>query len=1166
MLFLFEFVIIRYLFWSLNVSEIDVGIFRLDLSDISNGVKHEINPTNIFNQYRVGVFNIDYVHYKLIVPIEPLNTVMAMDLNGDKLIEIRNKNNTQTLMFEQVQSLAMANNKFYWTNGEAILMEEYHEKSQFYYNSKFSNFASLNHFSYICAKLPSAQPTPKPLNPPKDVQVLLSSDHAKVFWKIPYLLGIQGKRAWQNWSYELEIVNEDADGEKRLVNQIKGVQFTVGGLEQNTRYRFRVSAYTVAGYSPHSVEFRGQTLGSSQDRNLVWASHDGLIESDVLGDNVHILVPHQKYGNCNVSNIDWFENIVLFVCNSQLYVFDRSTNNTEKLDMKDSIQAIAVDWIGRRLYWYNTMHQVIARGNFNDYEPEVLFPLSARDVDIKIDAIRGFLYISTGHSIEFCRLNCRDKDKQEFYRMEQYSGQIMGLTLNPDTDRVYWIVRNYDGSTLMSAPMATNTPKAKTLELMEEHVITAGHVQGPLAYLSNRLLWLQDDLTFVVGNLTGKNLAYIRNVESLKAFTVIDPRQHILPGTLRRIDVIPDAIDANSIKVNGMPHLFSITWQPDRTVNYGQVFYEIRFTDHTYVVTSPAIKMPDDLPAYSQLNISIKAFTYWGSSPIVKVHRFSPADIPSKPQNTRLFITHLQNPFDNGSNIMATFRWDHPQKPNGPLDGYKVSCWYENGTERVSLFNEMQSQLERQMLNVPQNVKLVCRVKAVNIAGEGNFSALSQAETTSERPIPRLLVASNREIHQIDFDLNRSEVLVNVDSRIEHLCYNELNDQLFWIDENNDLISYQQNRKQKLLSMNAVVQSITIDWIERVIYWSQTEKDGCSINAFNLFTHNTQQLHQCGSFANHLKVAPLNRALFWIETERASTLKGILWSKQLDKGLAMKFVDAGGDEIIVSRKTFYLDTFNEKAAAILWLNEHNRMMSTDIHTKKTRQIDFTYPSNAMNLAKDSRRFYWTHGDVLFAQNIDDQKKSYSFKLVAPFKILPMHRQNYPSSRCLLPQKVNGIMLNASSERSLTLHLPNAKPYDNCSVGPTHMKYRIIYDQVSSEGAENMIETTDNMIEIKNLKPFTQYEFHLEISNYFSERMGIQMESTDPVVFRTNIGAPSQPQNVTVKTISPTEINISWLKPLQINADSVTYIVQYQTEDNRTGSKKHTLFSIKGNYC
>lgn len=310
--------ICRYLFWSLGgQSKSDGGLFRLDLSDVSNGVKHEIAPTLIFDRDPVGMFAIDYVHYKILVPIEQLNTVMSMDLNGYKYENVRK--NTQTPMFESVKSFAMANDLFYWTSGDAVLMEEYHETSQYYYDNRFRDFASLSNFRFVCVKLPSAQPTPKPLNPPSNVQALLSVDRAKVSWRIPHLLGIQGRGAWQDWTYELEIIDEESNDSKQTLNQIKTMYFTVSDLSPDTKYRFRIAAYTIAGYSPYSVEFRGQTLKPPHNRQIIWASHDGLLQSDILADNIHTLIPQQKFNACNTTNLEWFEDVVFYVCNYSLY-------------------------------------------------------------------------------------------------------------------------------------------------------------------------------------------------------------------------------------------------------------------------------------------------------------------------------------------------------------------------------------------------------------------------------------------------------------------------------------------------------------------------------------------------------------------------------------------------------------------------------------------------------------------------------------------------------------------------------------------------------------------------------------------------------------------------------------------------------------------------------
>lgn len=98
--------------------------------------------------------------------------------------------------------------------------------------------------------------------------------------------------------------------------------------------------------------------------------------------------------------------------------------------MRDAIQAVAVSWSGRRLYCY------IIRGSIANFEYEVLFSLSALGPDIKIDSLRVVLYFSRVYSVEFYLLNCKDKEKMEFYRMEVYLGKrVMGCTFDYDSNR-----------------------------------------------------------------------------------------------------------------------------------------------------------------------------------------------------------------------------------------------------------------------------------------------------------------------------------------------------------------------------------------------------------------------------------------------------------------------------------------------------------------------------------------------------------------------------------------------------------------------------------------------------------------------------------------------------------------------------------------------------------
>lgn len=373
------------------MSKTDSGLFRLDLGDFSTDVKHETKPKHIFSQNEVGVFAIDYINYKILVPIEELYATISIDLNGETI-----RKNKMTPIQKSVKPFAKTNDKFFWASGDAVLMEEYLGMSKYYFDNRFKDFSQSSDLLFVCVMLPLAQPTPKPSNPPTNVEALLSFDRAKVSWRMPHLLDIQGRGAWQNWTYELEIIDKDNNDTKFSINGIKQQHFIVTDLTPDTVYRFRVAAYTKAGYSQYSVEFLGRTLKTAHNRSIIWSSRDGLMQSDILANDIHVLIPHTKLNSCNITNVEWFQDVLYYVCGNSLYSFNLTTNITVKVDVKDSVQAIAIDWIGHRLYWFNPSHQLIIRGDLTNFEPEVLFPLFAPKVDIEIDSYRGFLYFSTG--------------------------------------------------------------------------------------------------------------------------------------------------------------------------------------------------------------------------------------------------------------------------------------------------------------------------------------------------------------------------------------------------------------------------------------------------------------------------------------------------------------------------------------------------------------------------------------------------------------------------------------------------------------------------------------------------------------------------------------------------------------------------------------------------
>lgn len=298
--------------------------------------------------------------------------------------------------------MAVANQFFYWTNGDEVLNEEYHETEDKYYHNVYPDLSNRT-FVSVCVNLPTSQPMPVPFNPPINVQALLSTKKGKVSWHLPHLLGIQGKGAWQHWMYELEITDEEQTNLSFVIRNITTTHHTVDHLRPNSNYRFRVAAYSVDGNGPWSSEFHTKTLKLPNERNIIWSTKDGLVRTDILGEHVHVLITKNDIGRQNITDIAWFQDIIYFICNNTLKYYNFTNGHIGQLDTFGSIQNMAIDWIGKRIYWFDPSHQIINRANLYGYEQERLFTPGGQDTVIQIDSLNGDLYVSTAYSVEFCR-------------------------------------------------------------------------------------------------------------------------------------------------------------------------------------------------------------------------------------------------------------------------------------------------------------------------------------------------------------------------------------------------------------------------------------------------------------------------------------------------------------------------------------------------------------------------------------------------------------------------------------------------------------------------------------------------------------------------------------------------------------------------------------------
>lgn len=261
---------------------------------------------------------------------------------------------------EKVVSLATAGDRFYWTDGEAVFYEEYHETSNQYFHNSYLVPKATSYNKVLVNKL-SAQPIPVPINPPTSVQAIFGTNLAKTTWMIPHLLGGQGKGAWQNWSYEISI-KDLRTSLTQIHKNVNLTSYTITNLTQNTEYVIKAAASTSSGKGPWSSEFRGISLKvQSKNPIIFWSAADGLLKSDATGENVETLIHRSDMHGVSFKDIAWYQDKVYLVTNSsQVFWYNLTTHQKGQLIDIDSVDSIAVDWLGKKLYWSNLKQQVVS--------------------------------------------------------------------------------------------------------------------------------------------------------------------------------------------------------------------------------------------------------------------------------------------------------------------------------------------------------------------------------------------------------------------------------------------------------------------------------------------------------------------------------------------------------------------------------------------------------------------------------------------------------------------------------------------------------------------------------------------------------------------------------------------------------------------------------------
>ncbi|CAH1131270.1 unnamed protein product [Ceutorhynchus assimilis] len=1171
-----------YLFWTIG-DENYGGIFRLDISDISNGIKHQAKIEQILNEPSLGAFIVDSINFRLYVANQRSNTMWAVSLDGKDIKNIRQ--NVANPKLENVLSLGTVNKKFYWTDGSTVYNEEYHPGRDEYFHNKISHLGKTQ-YRKILINLNNSQPWPIPLNPPTHLQAIFSNTVAKAKWLPPHLLGLQGKGAWQNWSYKVSI--EDLTTHNITGFTTNTSSFSISNLTENTSYKLKVAAYTKSGTGPWSTEFIGTTLEKSRNPIIIWSGTEGLFKSNVAIENVETLLHKSLLGNVEFTGLTWYQDQVYLVTNNSHVIWYNLTSRKHgRLNDIDSVGSIAVDWIGKKLYWSNLKQQLIIRSNLNGSQQEPL-PILTLAKEIRIDSVNGYLYWSREYDVECAHLN--GDDKMDYDRLEPFSGkQVMGLTLDFDGKQIYWIVRGSDGSHLFRAPMVgygadSNIQKSRVALLQRPNM------QGPLTYFSHRLLWLQDEKNAVVSDLDGKNLATFsgKSIWGLNLVYVVDENLHWWPSNITNkndVNVVPEMVQKYTIKALGSSESFNITWDRIRNVNYGTVFYEVQLdglpaNNATIITTEPTIRYWREVTPFTPLNVTIRAFTYWASSPQIRVVIFSPPSTPSAPRNLRTYVTYEHNNSLKGVNYFSIiFRWDPPLFPNGILNGYNIRCWYvENDNENV-ICDDKKAANETEFIikDLSEANIYYFQVQAYTEIGTGAMSTPISANSSQESPPPTLLIASFDTISLEDIDADHNYPLINGISTPLEISYLIRENKLFWVNEMQELLMYHlhSSNKTKILDLKGKPKGLALDWLERSLYYVEGINDttGSIIYKINLnhLDKNIMKNNEIYSTTNNIakiEVSPLTRKIYWIETDDNGN-HNVIFSN-IDGSHVRNFFGNRQkrslscncpSENIQLEPTFTIDHSDiKKTPSLIFINSNTKeVFASDkdgCMCNIIANVSQTFPLH--KIKSDFGSLYWLNSEgVLYAL-----KKGNINLLSKPIKandvnIYGKHVQPYPSKECLSPKQYSNFTptIEKKSYYSLTLKMPKIVFDADCMNTSTPSAiYTIKYGEVL-RFVETLryLSTFNETFELSNLRPFTMYSVSAAVSNHFNK--GDKMVFGEPLISRTSPGAPSKPRNISASVLHPTLAQVNWLPPEQLNGEIIHYEIHWLTEGSLTGVRQ-----------
>lgn len=417
-------------------------------------------------------------------------------------------------------------------------------------------------------------------------------------------------------------------------------------------------------------------------------------------------------------------------------------------------------------------------------------------------------------------------------------------------------------------------------------------------------------------------------------------------------------------------------------------------------------------------------------------------------------------------------------------------------------------------------------MQAYSEIGGGDLSETVSVNSSNELPLPRLLIASVDSIFIHDVDSNRNETLLHGINTPVEIGYFIRESTLFWINELHELVMYnmQTTNKTKLMDLRKTATSLTVDWLERSLYYAQNHDVGEGSTIFKLDLNYVDrgviepiEIFSSGSIINKIEVSPYTKKIYWIEDLklRSCNIDGSdvvsLFGSYIGKKRSLH--DCNCPKNLNIKETYTLDHSTDTKPLLIFIDsDTNNIISSDKDGCFCNIIANHTMGAITHIKSDFGSLYWTSQGLLYAFKRNDTSIVTKDINVHDVLIFGRHVQPFPSKECLTPKQFQNITLKLKhkSSNSLTFDMPSHEISELCTeISLATVEYRIYYMQQTDNSDllnytnSNVSITLKKQFTVRGLKPFTNYVVSVAISNYYTDDEEVLIGPS--MIFQTAVG-------------------------------------------------------------